>query len=308
MKTVEIDITGKKSIREIGRKTIVETLEVPFRDLRPIFSISQVATIFARGKGVIINLGVIKMLISHDRVWLFNTENEEVNEIIAPELARALKSDNQSLDFELRVIEFAFNYKLQKLKSTAEDLEKATTKLLKKVEQAYDDRSLERLLKLKKQLSRFDIILKENEAAALEVLEDDEDLQDLCITQWLSKTEASAIDMEEVESIFESYTDQIERLSYYLGDLKENIDDTQEIIALKLQNRRNTIIRYDLLATLVTAMFSLLAVITGLYGMNIKNNLETNPLAFWVIVGSFVFLFTLFCFLVLGYLKKQKIL
>lgn len=308
MKAVEIDITGKKSPREIGRKTIVETLEVPFRDLRPIFSISQVATVFARGKGIIMNLGVIKMLISHDRVWLFNTDNEEVTTIIAPGLAKALKPDNQSLDFELRVIEFAFNYKLEKLKNTAEDLEKATIKLLKRVEQAYDDRSLEKLLKLKKQLSRFEIILKENEAAALEILEDDEDLQDLCITQWLSKTEDNEIDIEEVESIFESYTDQIERLSYHLGDLRENIDDTQEIIALKLQNRRNSIIRYDLLATLVTAMFSLLAVITGLYGMNIRNNLEENYTAFWLIVGGFVFLFALFCLFVLGFLKKQKIL
>jgi len=206
------------------------------------------------------------------------------------------------------VIEFAFNHKLQKMKTTADDLEKATTKLLKRVEQEYDDRSLEKLLKLKKQLSRFEIILKENEAAALEVLDDDEDLQDLCITQWLTITDAKDIDIEEVESIFESYTDQIERLSYHLGDLKENIDDTQEIIALKLQNRRNSIIRYDLLATLITAVFSLLAVVTGLYGMNIHHNLEQNHLAFWLILGGFVLFFTLFCIIVLGYLKRQKIL
>ncbi len=308
MKTVEIDNTGKKNTHEVNRKTFVEALEVPFRDLRPIFSISQVATIFARGKGIIMNLGVIKMLISHDRVWLFNTENEEVTEAIAPGLAKALKADNPDLDFELRVIEFAFNHKMQKMKSTAEDLEKATTRLLKRVEKEYDDRSLERLLKLKKQLSRFEIILKENEAAALEVLDDDEDLQDLCITQRLKLGEGAEVDIEEVESIFESYTDQIERLSYHLGDLKENIDDTQEIIALKLQNRRNSIIRYDLLATLITALFSLLAVVTGLYGMNIKNNLEQNNAAFWIIVGGFVLLFSLFCVLILGYLKRQKIL
>jgi magnesium transporter len=308
MKTIEIEASGKKITHEIGRKTLVETLEVPFRDLRPIFSISQVATIFARKKGVIMNLGVIKMLISFDRVWLFNTDSEEVNEVIAPGLAKALKSDKQSLDFELSVIEFAFNYKLQKMKGTADDLEKATIRLLKRVEQEYDDRSLEKLLKLKKQLSRFEIILKENEAAALEVLEDDEDLQDLCITQKMKAEDEAMIDIEEVESIFESYTDQIERLSYHLGDLKENIDDTQEIIALKLQNRRNSIIRYDLLATLITAVFSFLAVITGLYGMNIRNHFEQSQSAFWLIVSGFILFFALFCFLVLGYLKRHKIL
>ncbi len=305
MKTVEIDAVGKKSTHEVARKTLVETLEVPFRDLRPIFSISQVATIFVRGKAVIMNLGVIKTLITYDRVWLFNTDSEEVTDVIAPGLAKSLKNESE-LEFELRVIEFAFNHKLQKMKSTAEDLEKATNRLLKRVEKDYDDRSLERLLKLKKQLSKFEIILRENEAAALEVLDDDEDLQDLCITQQLNQ--AKEINIEEVESIFESYTDQIERLTYHLGDLKENIDDTQEIIALKLQNRRNSIIRYDLLATLITALFSLLAVVTGLYGMNIANNLEENHTAFWIIVGAFFLVFFLFCVVILGYLKRRKIL
>ncbi len=305
MKTVEINHLGKKNTHEVARKNLVETLEVPFRDLRPIFSISQVATIFARGKAVIMNLGVIKMLITHDKAWLFNTDNEEVTDLIAPGLAKSLKNKSE-LEFELRVIEFAFNHKLQKMKSTAEELEKATVRLLRRVEKDYDDRSLERLLRLKKQLSRFEIILKENEAAALEVLDDDEDLKDLCITQKLSAKKT--IDIEEIESIFESYTDQIERLSYHLVDLKENIDDTQEIIALKLQNRRNSIIRYDLLATLITAFFSLLAVVTGLYGMNITNNLEQNHTAFWIIVGAFVLIFALFCVLVLGFLKRRKIL
>lgn len=308
MKTIEIDALGKKSTREVSRKTLVETLDVPFRDLRPIFSISQVATIFARGKGVIMNLGVIKILISHERVWLFNTDSDEVTNLIAPGLVKALKAKNQSLDFELRIIEFAFNHKLNKMKDTADSLEKATARLLKQVERDYDDQRLEGLLRLKKKLSRFEIILKENEAAALEVLDDDEDLQDLCITQRLSAKEGTEIDIEEIESIFESYTDQIERLSYHLGDLKENIDDTQEIIALKLQNRRNSIIRYDLLATLITALFSLLAVVTGLYGMNIRNNLEQDHGAFWIIVGVFILVFALFCVLILGYLKRKKIL
>ncbi len=308
MKTIEIDALGKKSTREISRKTLVETLDIPFRDLRPIFSISQVATIFARGKGVIMNLGVIKILISHERVWLFNTDSDEVTNLIAPGLVKVLKTKNQSLDFELRVIEFAFNHKLNKMKDSAEQLEKSTIKLLKQVERDYDDRRLEGLLRLRKKLSRFEIILKENEAAALEVLDDDEDLQDLCLTQKFNAEKDHEIDIEEVESILESYTDQIERLSYHLGDLKENIDDTQEIIALKLQNRRNSIIRYDLLATLITALFSLLAVVTGLYGMNIRNNLENSHGVFMIIVGIFVLVFALFSVLVLGYLKRKKIL
>jgi len=305
MKTVEIDIEGKKSTHEVSRKTLVEVLDIHFRDLRPIFSISQVATIFARGKGIVMNLGVIKMLISHDRVWVFNTENEEVTDVVAPGLAKILKAENRAQDFELRVFEFAFNHKLQKMKQAAEDLEKATTRMLKRIEKQFDDQSLEKLLILKKKLSKFEIILKENEAAALEVL-DDEELQDLCVSQ--KAKHKKNINVDEIESVFESFTEQIERLRYRLSDLKENIDDTQEIMALKLQNRRNSIIRYDLLATLITALFSLLAVVTGLYGMNVRNNLENSSDAFWLIAISFVVGCFFFCLTLWWYLKRQKIL
>jgi len=306
MKTVEIDIAGKRNTHEVSRKALTEALDIPFRDLRPIFSISQVATIFARGKGVVMNLGVIKMLITHDRVWIGNTDDDEVTGLIVPGLAKAIKADTAGVDFELRVMEFALNHKLSKMKRTLEDLEKSLNRMLKRVTTYYDDESLEKLLLLKKKLSRFEIILKENEAAALEVLDDDEELMDLCVSQKVKKKKK--IDFDEIESILESFTEQLERLSYRLEHMKENIDDTQEIIALKLQNRRNHIIRYDLLATLVTALFSLLAVVTGLYGMNIRNNLEQNHQAFWAIVIGFIIFFLVFTVGTFWYLKRRKIL
>lgn len=306
MKTVEIDITGKRNTHEVSRKALVERLDIPFRDLRPIFSISQVATIFARGRGVVMNLGVIKMLITNDRVWIGNLDNEEVTKIIVPGLVKAIKTDSAGVDFELRVIEFALNHKLNKMKRTLEELEKTLNRMLKRVAAHYDDESLEKLLLLKKKLSRFEIILKENEGAALEVLDDDEELSDLCVTQKVKSQKKT--DFEEAESILESFTEQLERLSYRLEHMKENIDDTQEIVALKLQNRRNHIIRYDLLATLITALFSLLAVVTGLYGMNIRNNLEQSNFAFWAIALSFIAVFILFILLVRWYLKRRNIL
>lgn len=306
MKTVEIDAAGKKQTHDVTRKALVEALDIPFRDLRPIFSISQVATIFARGRGIVLNLGVIKMLITNDRVWIGNTDDDEVIKTIAPGLTKAIKADAAGVDFELRVMEFALNHKLEKMKRTLEELERAIDKILKRVASQYDDQNLERLLLLKKKLTRFEIIVQENEAAALEVLDDDEELQDLCISQIVKKTKN--IDFEEVESIFESFTEQLERMRYRLEHLKENIDDTQEIVALKLQNRRNHIIRYDLMATLITALFSLLAVVTGLYGMNIRNNLEQNHEAFWIIAVSFLITFVLFSVLVRWYLKRRKIL
>ncbi len=306
MKTVEIQATGKRTTREITRKILSEELEVHSRDLRPIFSVSQVATIMPRGKGIVVNLGVIKMCVLTNKVIVFNLDESEIAEKFIPNLIDKLKAEKPSTDFEAFMLDFAFNHKVKKMRSVLEALEKAVEKMLKKIQRFADDNSLEKLLALKKRISKFEIIVKENDAAALEILEDDEELADLCLSQKKAKTKN--INFDEIESILDSFTDQIEQIDYKLSNLKENIDDTQEIITLKLHHRRNTIIRFDLIATLVTALFSFLAVITGLYGMNIRNNLESNHEAFWGIVMIFGILVLIFLGWTWWYLRRNKIL
>lgn len=309
MKLVEVNSTGKRKNREVARPTLAKEFEMSPRDLRPIYSLSQVATILSRGKGVVMNLGFVKLLISKDRVLVSNLENEEIEAVFLPGLIERIKKGGSAASFEILVFDYALSHKVNKMRQFAEDLEKNANRLLKKISaDNIKDQTFEELLRLKKKISKFEIIVKENEGAAMDLLDDDEELLELCLSHKNTRSKKvieAAVD--EVESVLESFAEQIEEMSYKIGELKENIDDTQEVLTLKMNARRNIIIRFDLMATLVTALFSLMAVVTGLYGMNIRNNLENNPIAFWVIVGFLGLAFLVFTFLLWRFLKHKKL-
>lgn len=303
MKSTHISQDGRQVTKELGRKALSENFELHHRDLRPLFSLRQVATIFSRKNVIIANLGMIKLLISRDQVLVFNLDNPEVPEDFIPVLKEAIKKRSKGYDFELSVLDFSLHYKIENLRVQAAELQRGVSKVLRLVEQDYSQINLEKLLKLKKQISKFEITIRENQEAGEEILDDDEELIDLCLSQQGKKE----VDFDEAESIMDSYVEQIEDIAHQVDELKENIDDTQEILSLKINSLRNTIIRFELVATLTTALFSLLAVITGLYGMNIRNNLENNHLAFYVIVLCFVFASIALGMMTWRFLKHKKI-
>jgi len=70
---------------------------------------------------------------------------------------------------------------------------------------------------------------------------------------------------------------------------------------------RNTIIKFDLLVSTATGVLALLAVVTGLYGMNLKNNLEQNSQAFENVTISLIFIFFLGLGLLIAWLKRKKV-
>ncbi len=304
MKSVQITAEGRQSTKELGRKDLAKDFELHHRDLRPLFSVRQVATIFSRGDAVVANLGLVKLLISKDRVLIFNLDNKQITDEFLPGLKEKLKGLRKDHHFELVVLDYATHYKVANMRSQLESLEKGVTKVLRLLNQDYGQINLERLLKLKKRISKFEIAVRENQEAGEEVLEDDEELIDLCLSQRRKKN----VNFDEAESILDSFVEQVEDIAHRVDELKENIDDTQEILSLKINSLRNSIIRFELVATLTTALFALMAVITGLYGMNIQNNLETNHAAFWLIVGMFVISALLFGVWMWGFLKRKKIL
>lgn len=304
MKSIAINNTGRQSTRDWDRKELSSQFGLHHRDLRPLFSLRQVATVLSRKEVIIVNLGLLKLLISQERVLIFNLENKEVIQEFVPALKDKLKQLRKDQDFELVVLDFAFNYKIKHMKGIVEKLQSGVTKVLKIVEKNYSLINLEKLLKLKKNVSNFEIVVRENLEAGEEILEDDEELIDICLSQRKKRN----VDFEEAESIFDSFVEQVEEIGHRVDELKENIDDTQEILSLKIDSQRNSIIRSELIATLITALFALMAVITGLYGMNIQNNLEGNYTAFLMIIIGFVFSAIVFVLGMFAYLKHKKIL
>lgn len=303
MQVVQILNNGDISELEKSKKDLAKEFDIHFRDLRPVFSIKQVATILPRGDCFILNFGIIKLVVGRKKLYFFNLGNQEVQNKLIPHFKTRIKKNSNNNNFVFLVLELALNYKQQKIVQDFMKMEIAVTKLLKKVEKNYREKDLEKLLLLKKRLSKFEINARENESAILEILEDDEELQALS----LEKQEDEEI-VEEAESILESFLEQLEVMLHKVLELKENTDHTQEIITLKLHSRRNVIIRFDLFATMITGCLTFLTLITGIYGMNIKNRLEEDFSAFLYIVLGMSFFFVFFVCLFIFYFRKKKVL
>lgn len=304
MKCFVVSKTGKQETIEINRKSLAKRFSIHPRDLRPVFTLRQLATISPKREAIVMNLGVLKLLVGIDKVYIFNTQNEEIETLFIPKLVEKLKQQDHPTPFEFIVLESALDYRFTKLKTQYEKLEKNVGNILKRIQKNFDDKTLERLLNIKKELSRFSTLMEEIEEILMDILDDDEEMKDF----YLSTKVATEEDFEELESVLEHFSEPAEAISHKLEDLKENIEDTQEFISLKLSNRRNMIIRFDLFATLVTAVFSFLAVITGVYGMNIRNNIEQDYSAFLIVIGVLVFLGFTSLFLMWWHLKRRKIL
>ncbi len=306
MKIIEINNEGVPRERNILRKTLAAELEIHLRDLRPVFISKQVATITPRNGTIILNFGSIKMIITSKKVFLSNLEEKSIRDKFIPELCLAIQENNTEL-FEFLVLEFSLNYKVKKSKTKFINTERQVQQLLVKIQTDFTEKNLASLLQWKKKISRFKINVEENEAAALEVMENEAELADLYLSLNHNTSEEDS-NTEEAESILESFLEQIEDVSHKLSRLEDDIDDTQEIITLNLSNRRNSIIQFDLFATVLTGILAVLTLITGIFGMNIKNNVESSHEIFvWLVEGMIVLFVVLFVGAWLLFRKKKLI-
>jgi magnesium transporter len=296
----EITINGELIQREVLRKDVAIEFSMHGRDLRPVFSIKQLATVSTRGKGIIVNLGELKLIIGEEKIFLFNIRNPFLIQF-AEQLAERIKNQEDRTTFEFMVLEFSFSYVYTALEKDFYEIEKSLERTFAKLKNTISDQYFEGLLTLKKRLSKLSTLVREIEEASSEVVKDEEELVEICLSK---KTTES---VEEAESILEHIWEQYEDLDHRIEELSENIDDTQEIITLKMANRRNVIMRFDLLATLITAVLSGLAVIAGVFGMNLKNNFEESMLAFLFVVALIFIVFALSVFWLFWYLRKNKV-
>lgn len=303
MRAIEITTKGEKKEIDITRKDLTKDFDMHTRDLRPIFSLRQMPTISRRGKGIVINFRLIKILIGATKVYVFNLGSHKINTKFIPNLAEKISYRRNDVRIEHIVLETAMSFILDKTKTNFAKISQATEDILTEFsdEGKVSKEIFEELLVVKKKLSKLSKNVREVTEILDEILEDDEEMQDL---YFVSKVD----NIDDVESILDDNLEQLEDISNRIDELDENIDSTQEILTLKLSSRRNQIIQFDLILTSVTGILAFLAVVTGLFGMNIKSNIESSHSAF-IIVTALMIIFAVVAGIYLWrWMKKSKIL
>ncbi len=301
MHILEIDSKGKVAERDLFRKEIADEFNTHSRDLRSVFSFKQLATITPRKQGIIVNIHEIKMIIGADKAMIFDIHSPELSKKLLEVLAEKIAAAEHGSYFPFLVLETLLFFVYQKLAQAHEEMEKTSHRLFRKLKNELQDESLEALLTLKKRLNKLEIAVEEIEESVTETLKDEEDMKALSFNDESEERD------DEIESIMEHAWERYEDLNHRIGELSDNIDDTQEIIMLKMSNRRNTIIKFDLFISLITAVLSGMAVVVGLFGMNLKNHLESHPNAFLIVFVLMTVISLIITVTLSVFLRKRKV-
>ncbi|XP_051122335.1 magnesium transporter MRS2-5 [Andrographis paniculata] len=113
--------------------------------------------------------------------------------------------------------------------------------------------------------------------------------------------------IDQLEMLLEAYFVVIDNTLNKLLALKEYIEDTEDLINIKLGNVQNQLIQYQLLLTAATFVATIYSVVAAVFGMNFEDEVFDNPSTFnWVLIITGVFSIMLYsCFLI--YFRYKKI-
>ncbi|KAI3459457.1 hypothetical protein Pfo_016120 [Paulownia fortunei] len=233
--------------------------------------------------------------------------------------------------FEFRALEVALEAICSYLSARTIELETAVYPALDMLTSKITSRNLDRVRKLKSQMTRLTARVQKVRDELEQLLDDDDDMADLYLSRklagaspvsgsgaasWflasptigskISKASRASVatvsgnenDIEELEMLLEAYFMQIDGTFNKLTTLREYIDNTEDYINIQLDNHRNQLIQLELILSSGTVCMSLYSLIAGIFGMNIPYtwNDDHGYMFKWVVIfaGAFcAFLFVL---------------
>uniref|UniRef100_A0A8D0EWG7 Magnesium transporter n=1 Tax=Strix occidentalis caurina TaxID=311401 RepID=A0A8D0EWG7_STROC len=280
---------------QLKKKTeLYQELGLQARDLR----FQHLMSIATRNNRIIVRMEFLKAVITPEFLLILDYRNLNLEHWLFNELASQLAGEGQlvtySLPFEFRAIEAILQYRISKLQGRLNTLQ---PQILETLEALVDpkllsvDRSkLHILLQNGKSLSELETDLKVFKETILEILDEEELIEELCLSKWTDpqvfEESASGIDhAEEMELLLENYYRQAEDLANEARELRVLIDDSESIIFINLDSHRNVMMRLNLQLTMGTFSLSLFGLIGVAFGMNLESSLEEDPRIFWLVTG-----------------------
>ncbi|EGV94315.1 Magnesium transporter MRS2-like, mitochondrial [Cricetulus griseus] len=290
----KFDKDGNVTSYERKKTELYHELALQARDLR----FQHVMSITTRNNRIIIRMEYLKAVITPECLMILDYRNLNLEQWLFRELPSQLAGEGQlvtyPLPFEFRAIEALLQYWINTLQgklSILQPLILETLDALVDPKHSSVDRSkLHVLLQNGKSLSELETDIKIFKESILELLDEEEMLEELCLTKWsdpqVFEKRSTGIDhADEMELLLENYYRLAEDLSNEARELRVLIDDSQSIIFINLDSHRNVMMRLNLQLTMGTFSLSLFGLMGVAFGMNLESSLEEDHRVFWLITG-----------------------
>ncbi|TVY18667.1 Mitochondrial inner membrane magnesium transporter mrs2 [Lachnellula arida] len=299
LRCTELDESGNVVLTngEFKKSELIAKYGLLPRDLRKIDS-TLLPHILVRPSVILINLLHLRVLIKSNRVLVFDaygTTDSYNQSAFIYDLEDKLRQKQNSaaaggLPYEFRALEAVLVSVITSLETEFEGVREPVVRVLGELEEDIDRDKLRHLLIYSKKLGTFEQKAKLVRDAIDELLEADDDLAAMYLTEKSHDLVRGEDDHTEVEMLLESYHKLCDEIVQESGNLVSSIRNTEEIVKAILDANRNSLMLLDLKFSIGTLGIGSGAFIAALYGMNLKNFLEESSIGFWGVTGwSIVF-------------------
>lgn len=293
LRCTEFDENGNVTLvnGEFRKSELIAKYSLLPRDLRKIDS-SVLPHILVRESAILINLLHLRCLIKHNRVLVFDvygSTDSYAQSLFMYDLEGKLRQTNsanaQHLPYEFRALEAVLISVTGGLESEFEGVREPVVRVLRELEEDIDRDKLRHLLIYSKKLGTFEQKARLVRDAIEDLLEADDDLASMYLTEKALGKEREENNHEEVELLLESYHKVADEIVQVSSNLVSAIRNTEEIVRAILDANRNALMLLDLKFSIGTLGISAGMFIAALYGMNLKNFIEEDSLGFVGVSG-----------------------
>ena len=298
LRCTEFDGNGNVTLvnGEFRKSELMDKYSLLPRDLRKIDS-SVLPHILVRESAILINLLHLRCLIKHNRVLVFDVYGSTDSyaqslfmydlegKLRQKQSSTAIAAGGNNLPYEFRALEAVLISVTSGLESEFEGVREPVVRVLRELEEDIDRDKLRHLLIYSKKLGTFEQKARLVRDAIEDLLEADDDLASMYLTEKAQGKERDEQNHDEVELLLESYHKIADEIVQVSSNLVSAIRNTEEIVRAILDANRNSLMLLDLKFSIGTLGISAGMFIAALYGMNLKNFIEEDHFGFAGISG-----------------------
>lgn len=268
--------TASASVTGTGR-TGKGVNSLTMRDIRQVDpAFAAKAALWVREDAMVVSLESVRAIILHNKMLLFDPDNPEVQRpirYIQQRLADGARNIEEAfVPFELRALEGILIHTCILLERQFTSIEPVLMLTLEHLPTHINAEHLEQLRIHEQSLNHFLARAKKVKYVLQSVLEDDEDLAGMYLTEKRKTPDATRnpLDHDEAEVLVEAYLQVCDSVLTSSELLNRAIDDTENLIEIQLDTMQNQLLLVNLLISVITTIFSFGSMVTAIFGMNLQ--------------------------------------
>ncbi|KAI5963076.1 LPE10 [Candida pseudojiufengensis] len=274
-----------RDFRKISKHTTVSGSKNPSLMMH---NIELVPSLVTRKNCIMLNLSNVRALINKDKVTLFDSHSFTRSEShtqsqFLKQLSDNLKKrdENHVHDeyYEFKALETILIHVIANLTTEMKVHKTIVTNVLSGLDESIERFKLRYLLIQSKKLAQFQQKVTLIRDLLEDVLERDDELNDLYLTDPRTGT-----NHEEIEMLLESYYKTADEIVQTVDNLRSQIKTTEEIINIVLDSNRNELMLLGLKFSTGLLSMGVALYFAALYGMNLENFIEESDGGFEFII------------------------